>query len=208
MNKEEIISVLETLKKERERKFDQSVDLIINLRDFDLKKNTINLFISLPHPLKNKKICAFLENSSPLFDKVILKSEFVKWKTKSEIKTLVRDYDFFASQASLMPAVATTFGRFLGPASKMPSPQLGILAQANEQSIKELKEKVQNSMRIRAKEPSIKLCVGKQSMKPEEIAENITKVYHELINVLPNKKENLKSVIIKLTMSKPHKLTL
>ena len=208
MNKEEIISALENLKKEKERKFDQSVDLIINLREFDLKKNTINLFVTLPNPLKNKKICAFLENPSSLFDHVITKAEFPKWKTKSEIKKLIKQYDFFAAQASVMPAIATTFGRYLGPAGKMPSPQLGILAQATESAIKELKEKVQNMVRVRAKEPSIKLSIGKQSMKNEEIAENILKIYDNLINVLPNKKENIKSVLIKLTMSKSVKLAI
>jgi len=206
MNKEKIVSVLGELRKERERKFDQSVDLIINLKDIDLKKVIINLFIHLPYAVKKKKICAFLENPSNLFDRVITKAEFVKFKTKQEIKKVIAEYDFFAAQASLMTQIATTFGRYLGPAGKMPSPQLGIVAQATENSIKDLKEKIQNTTRVRAKEPSIKLSIGKLSMKDEEISENVLKVCNELLNILPNKKESIKSILLKLTMSKAYKL--
>ena len=38
-----------------------------------------------------------------------------------------------------MPVVATTFGRALGPTGKMPSPQLGIVANEDDNSIKATK---------------------------------------------------------------------
>ena len=41
-----------------------------------------------------------------------------------------------------MPAVATTFGRVLGPAGKMPTPQLGVLMNENDKAIKELVDKI------------------------------------------------------------------
>jgi ribosomal protein L1 len=208
MTKEIILSTISALRKEPERKFDQTVDLIINLKDFDLKKTPINLFVTLPHILKQKKICAFLENHSPLFDRVITKSEFIKFKDKKEVKKLIREYDFFAAQSSLMTTVAASFGKYLGQARKMPSPQLGILPQATEQAIKELKEKVNSTVRIRGKEPSLKISIGKLSMKDDAIAENILKIYNEVFHILPNKKENIKSILIKSTMSKPHKLEL
>jgi len=89
-----------------------------------------------------------------------------------------------------MPKVATTFGRVLGPAGKMPSPQMGIILNADEKEISELKQKINTSVKIRAKEASIKVAVGKQSMKDEEIIENIMSIFNELIKVLPRGKEN------------------
>lgn len=43
-------------------------------------------------------------------------------------------------------------------------------------------------------------------MKDEEIADNIISAYNTILNSLPKKKENVKSVMIKLTMGKPIKL--
>ena len=56
--KEEIIKVIEELRKEK-RNFLQSVDLIINLKDFDVRKNSLNLFVEVPHIPSEKKVCAF-----------------------------------------------------------------------------------------------------------------------------------------------------
>jgi ribosomal protein L1 len=56
------------------------------------------------------------------------------------------------------------------------------------------------------KEASIKICVGREGMKNEEIAANINAAYSSIVNALPTKKENVKSVLVKLTMSKPLKV--
>ena len=40
----------------KERSFNQSVDLIVNLQQFNLKKDNVNLFVTLPHKIKDKKI--------------------------------------------------------------------------------------------------------------------------------------------------------
>lgn len=197
---------LESIRSEtKERKFDQTVDFIINLQKFELKKTPINLFVSLPHKAKEKKVAGFFETKSEFVD-TITESEFKKYNDKKKLKSLVRKYDFFIAQAKLMPKVATTFGRVLGPAGKMPSPQLGILMNSDEKSISELKEKVNAGIKIRGKEASIKVPVGKQSMKDEEIIENINAIYSEILKVLPREKENIKNIEIKFTMSKPQKI--
>ena len=50
---------LEELRKEKKRKFNQTVDLIINLQKYNIKKNPLNLFIQLPYKIKEKKIWFF-----------------------------------------------------------------------------------------------------------------------------------------------------
>jgi large subunit ribosomal protein L1 len=196
---------LEELRKGKERKFNQTVDLIVNLQKYDIKKTPLNLFISIPHKIKDKKIGGFLETPSKFID-TITENDFKKYKDKNTLKHLVNKYDFFISQVKLMPKVATTFGRILGPAGKMPSPQLGIIVDANEKSISDLKEKINTSIRIRLKEPSIKVPIGKQDMNDSDIIENSMALINEVIKKLPRDKENIKNIEIKFTMTKPIKI--
>ncbi|MAG11084.1 hypothetical protein CMI44_02125 [Candidatus Pacearchaeota archaeon] len=203
--KKDLENALVELRKGKERKFDQTVDLIINLQKFDVKKSSINLFVSVPHKIKDKKVCGFLESKNQDI-KTITPEEFKKYSDKKELKKLVKNFDFFIAQGSVMPKVATFFGRVLGPAGKMPSPQLGIILNADEKTINELKQKVNNSVKIRAKEASIKLAIGKQGMNDEELIENIIMIYNAILKELPREKENVKNIELKFTMTKPVKI--
>jgi len=203
--KEDLKKALIELRKGKERKFDQTVDLIVNLQKFDLKKTPINLFVTVPHKIKDKKIGAFLESKNANVE-TIMGSDFKKYSDKKLLKKLVNNYDYFIAQASLMPKVAATFGRVLGPAGKMPSPQLGIIMNADDKAITELKAKINNSVKLKVKESSVKLAIGKQSMEDKDIVDNAMTVYNNLVKVLPRNLENIKNVEIKFTMSKPQKI--
>jgi len=204
---DDLKSALVELRKNEPRKFKQTVDLIVNLQKFEVKKNPLNIFIRIPHKSRDKKIAGFFETENKFVD-TITEADFKRYNDKKKLKKLVDKYDFFIAQAKLMPKVATVFGRVLGPAGKMPSPQMGILLNADEKSINELKEKINTNLRIRAKEASIKLAIGKENMKDEEIVENAVSVYNELIKALPRDKENIKNVEIKFTMTKPVKINI
>ncbi len=201
----ELKHALEELRKNEKRKFNQTVDLIINLQKYDMKKNPLNLFISLPHKIKDKKICAFFFLKNKNVD-TVTRCEFKKYSDKKEIKKLVKKYDFFIAEASVMPSVATTFGRILGPVGKMPSPQLGILMNIDDKSVQELKEKINNSARIRTKDSSIKMAIGKENMKDDEIIENVMHVYNTSIKSLQRGNDNVRNIELKFTMTKPVKI--
>lgn len=203
----ELKKALTELRNGEKRKFDQTVDLIVNLQKFDPKKDSVNIFVSIPHQIKQKKICAFLTTKHKDLD-TITEADFRKYSDKKSLKKLEASYDFFIAQAILMPKVATTFGRVLGPSGKMPSPQLGIVQSAEDKSIDELKERINHSLKVRSKEPSLKLAIGKQSMNDEQLIENIVTVYNSLLKVLPKGNENIKNVEIKFTMTKPQKISL
>lgn len=202
---EQIKQALAELRKTEKRKFDQTVDLIINLQKFDAKKNPVNIFVNVPFKVKDKKIGAFLETKNTNVETITL-ADFKDYSDKKSLKGLVNRYDFFIAQASVMPRIATAFGRILGPAGKMPSPQLGILMDVNEKTVDEIKRKINSSVRIRVKESSIKLAIGKESMKDSEIVENVVAVYNNVIKSLPKDKENIKNVELKFTMTKPQKI--
>ncbi len=198
----ELKQALEELRKQEKRKFNQTIDLIVNLKGIDPKKDNVGAAIGIPHKIKDKKVCAFLTNKSDLVN-TITKDQFQVYKDKKTLKRLVNEYDFFIAHASLMPAVATTFGKALGPAGKMPTPQLGMLMQETPEQIKLALEKISKSIKFKMKEASIKISIGKENMKDEELIGNIHAVYRGIVDALPTKKENVKKVLIKLTMGKP-----
>ncbi len=205
--KQDLKKALECLRKDsKERKFVQTVDLIVNLQKFDLKKDAVNTVVNVPHKIKDKKVAGFLESSSTKVD-TILPSEFDKFKDKKVLKNLVKKYDFFVAQASLMPKIATTFGRVLGPAGKMPSPQLGIVPNPEDKIMENLVKKINSSIKIRTKEASVKTAIGKESMSDEEIIENAMAIYNSLLKELSKDKDNIKNVEIKFTMTKPQKIS-
>lgn len=201
----ELKQALEELRKNEKRKFDQGIDLIVNLKGIDIKKDNIATIVKMPYKIKDKKVCGFLAKKSSLI-KTISQPDFIKYKDKKLLKKLVKEFDFFIAIAPLMPSVATTFGKILGPAGKMPSPQLGILMKEDEESIRQLLDNIEKSAKIRVKEASVKIIAGKENMKDEQILANIYALYQGIISALPNKKENVKNVMIKLTMSKPIKV--
>ena len=205
MQKLKLKEALDEIRKAKERKFEQSIDLIINLKGIEAKRDNVNVILTIPHKIKEKKVCAFLNSKSDFVD-TIKEPDFAKYKDKKVLKNLVKNYDFFIAAAPLMPKVATTFGKILGPAGKMPSPQLGILMQENEASIKSTLEKISKSIKIRVKEASVKIVAGKEKMKDEEITENIEAIYKGIENALPKKRDNIKNLMIKLSMGSPVKV--
>jgi ribosomal protein L1 len=58
------------------------------------------------------------------------------------------------------------------------------------------------------KEPSIKVGVGKESLKDEDLLNNILAVYKKILESLPRGKDNVRNVKVKFTMSKPLSVTL
>ena len=76
----------------------------------------------------------------------------------------------------------------------------------NDKTINDLKEKINNTIKIKVKEASIKLPIGKQNMKDEELIENIIIVYNAILKAMLKEKENIKNVEIKFTMTKPQKI--
>jgi len=201
----ELKKALEELRNQEKKKFEQSVDLIVNLKGVDIKRDNISAVITLPHKIKDKKICGFLTKRSEVVDSVS-QPEFAKYKDKKDLKKLVNKYDFFIAVAPLMPAVATTFGKVLGPAGKMPTPQLGLVSPETDAAINAQLEKVSKSVKVKAKEPSIKLCIGREKMSDEQILENVKAVYDGIVAALPTKRENVRNVMIKMTMTKPIKV--
>lgn len=216
MEKADFQKALEELKnKAPKRNFKQTIDLILNLKDLDLKKpeQQMDVWAQLPHALPKKKRVAALvgpelaEQARQYCDTVVTHENFKKFDDKKLIKKLARDHDYFIAQANLMPDVAKTFGKVLGPRSKMPNPKAGCVVPPNA-NLAPIIDRLQKTLHLTAKtQLSIKCAVGTEEMLPEQVIENATTVYNTVVNALPQEERNIKNVMLKLTMSKPVQVT-
>jgi len=213
MDKETIKKTLEELKKTQKRNFTQTIDLIIILRNFDLKKDGFEFYHRLHYkPGKDIKICAFvgaenLKKAKDVFDTAISVDDFPKYqKDKKLVRNMANNHDFFVAQANIMPKVATAFGKVLGPRGKMPNPKAGAVFPPNA-DLKAIAAKLSKTIKINAKNtPMIQLAVGKEDSEEKEIIDNILTTYNDLLRHLPSGRNNIKKVLLKYTMSKPFKL--
>lgn len=210
MNKQQVLNALNKAKESsNKRNFSQTIDLIIILKDLDLKKPDHQLDFFLPLHYSNgrtTKICGLVgpemaENAKKELDFVVLSNDFADYaKDKKKVKKLAEEYTFFVAQANLMGKIAATFGRVFGPKNKMPNPKSGCIVPPNA-NLTILKDKLKNTVRIQVKKsPQLQIAVGKEDMKEEEILENIMTVYNQVVHHLPNESHNIGSIMVKLTM--------
>ena len=202
----DFITLIKQVRQQTEkRNFEQTFDLIINLKDFDVRRESLNTSVEIPVLQEKKKICGFLENKSSLLDNVLTKEDIDKI-SPLEIKKLGKKYDFFVSSAKLMPLIASKFGKSLGAAGKMPDPKIGgVIMQETEENIKRTYDKLSKTVKLKAKEPSLKVAIGKESMSDEDLAKNADAIFKAVFNALPKREMNLRSVMLKFTMGKPLK---
>jgi large subunit ribosomal protein L1 len=209
-------AILEAVKQAKEksekRKFNQSVELILNLREIDMKspEGRIQEIIELPNssPEKANKICVIASGEFALkarkanADRVIERAELESLGgSKKDLRKISNNYDFFIAEAPLMPLVGKILGPVLGPRGKMPvavPPSADIVALI-------AKHRKTIVLRMRS-QPIILCCVGVESMKEEELAENIQTVLRVLEGKLKRGTKNIKNLYIKTAMGTPVKV--
>jgi len=208
-----ITAIKEAKEKSKKRNFTQSVELILNLKDIDMKspEGRIQERIELPHPSPEKpnKICVIATGELALkakrakADLVIGNDELAGLAgRKKELRKIANDYNFFMAEAPLMSRVGKTLGPALGPRGKMPVP---VPPTAD---ISGLIKRYRKMVFVRMRnQPVIRCRVGTESMKEEEIAENVQTVLKTIEGKLKRGTKNIKTVYLKTSMGKPVKIT-
>jgi len=206
--------------KDKIRKFDESIDLIINIKDINLNdpKNRIDKEIILSNEVitgdtpnicviasdeilsEAKKLGVDTLDSNGL---VNLNNEEKKFKKK-----FAKKYEYFVVEDKMMRDVARYLARFLGPVGKMPKPfptGYGIIS--NPDDLKLAYERYRKVIRVQMKkQPIIFVKIGKKSMAQEKLYENMKTVIDFIADQMPHKFNNFKSMYLKSTMGKPIKI--
>ncbi|EDY34665.1 ribosomal protein, L1P family [Aciduliprofundum boonei T469] len=207
-----LTAVKDAIEKSKERKFLESVDLAINLKDVDLSipKNRINEEVILPHGRgKEIKIGVFASGETALkakncADLVIAPEEIEKLaEDKRKARKIANQYDFFLAEAPLMGKIGKSLGIILGPRGKMPKP----LPPGADPC--PLVERLKKTVRMRSRDKrTFHVPVGTKNMEPEKIAGNIEEVIKRLETKLERGLQNIDSVYVKTTMGPAVKIKL
>lgn len=201
---EKILKTIQDLKQGSEkRNFSQTYDLIVSLKEIDLKKpeSKIDESFQLPHGRGKDAHVVIFSDTAKSNDAEILTSNDVNdlAKNKRAAKKMVKGADFLFGEPKVMPLVGKSLGTLLGPRGKVPKLLVGDIAN--------LVKAHKRSTRIRVKDaPIIHCMVGTDKMKDEDVAENIEALVKFLEHRLPRGKANIGKMMVKLTMSKPAKL--
>jgi len=209
MDKKKVQETITELAKDK-RKFNQSYDLLIALKELNLKKTEeqVEFFMQLPNdPGRKRKVCALVgpemvDDAKKVADLVVPLADFDKYD-KKKMRTIAGQYDWFIGQANIMPKIAASWGRVLGPRGKMPNPKAGCIVPPKA-PLAPLYERLQRTVKVSVKkQPNIQVMVGKQDMDAAKIQENIAAVHDQVVHHLPREHNNIKHVALKLTMTKP-----
>ncbi|MCH7969165.1 MAG: 50S ribosomal protein L1 [Thaumarchaeota archaeon] len=190
----------------KERKFKQSLELIMVFKDIDVKKGfSLNETIQLPKQTSSPaSVCVMasgdlgLKAKDAKADKVINVDELNKLgSNKRESRKFINNYDFFLAETKLMPTVGKVLGQLLGPRGKMPTP---VPFNAPIESFLQI---FRSSIRVRVRDSLSMACkIGDVSMEDSELAANAYTVISAVEKKLPSGDKNIKKILVKTTMGK------
>jgi large subunit ribosomal protein L1 len=204
-------AVKAAIEKAPERKFSESVDITINLKNIDMAqpKNRIDETILLPNGTGRKVGIAVLGKGDITtqareagVDLIIGPDEIERLGgAPREARHMAEKYRFFLAETSVMPQVGRFLGPRLGPRGRMPMPIPGGT------DIRPIVERLRNSVKVRTKDKkTFHVKVGSTGMPPEQIAENIDAVLKKIEGALDQGPMNIRSVFVKTTMGPAERL--
>jgi large subunit ribosomal protein L1 len=207
VNESQLVEVIKQAKEnDKDRKFKQSVEMIMVFKDVDVKKGfAINETVQLPKKTtKPSSVCIMASGDmgtkakNAKADLVMDENELTKLSAdKKKSKKLINKYDFFLADTKLMPTVGKKLGQLLGPRGKMPTPV------PFNAPIESFLERFRTSVKIKAKGSLSMSCrIGEESMDDADLAANANAVATAIEKILPNGSKNVKKIMFKTTMGK------
>jgi large subunit ribosomal protein L10Ae len=206
---EECVAEVLRLAQAKKRKFVETVELQIMLKNYDPQKDKrFSGTIRLPSTARrNLNICVLgderhcdeaKEAGIPCMDVEALKK--LK-KNKKLVKKLAKRYDGFLASATLIKQIPRLLGPGLNKAGKFPTPVNHDESLAAK--IEELKATIKFQMK---KVLTLGVAVGHVEMSQEELVKNVAQSVNFLVSLLKKHWQNVRSLNIKSSMGAPQRL--
>merc|ERR1712106_398326 len=204
-------AVAEVLKgsKDKPRKFLESVDLQIGLKNYDPQKDKrFSGTVKLKYvPRKKFRVCVLgdqahcdeaKEKGLPSMSADDLKKLN---KDKKKVKNLAKSYDAFLCSDTLIKQIPRLLGPGLNKAGKFPT----LITHTDDIDAKvlDLKSTIKFQMK---KVLCLNVAVGNIEMTEEELAQNVHLAMNFLVSLLKKHWQNVKSLHIKSSMGKVQRL--
>jgi large subunit ribosomal protein L1 len=210
INEAELAKMIKDAKEgDKERKFKQTLEMYVILKDIDVKKGfAMNETIQLPKKLSRPTtVCVMaggdmgLKAKSANADRVVSGDEInTLAANKREARKFINNYDFFLADTQLMTTVGKVLGQLLGPRGKMPIPV------PFNAPIESFLDRFRSSIRVKVKNSLSMSCkIGDETMDDGDLAANAHAVLNAIEKKLPSGDKNIRRVIVKTSMGKPVK---
>merc|ERR1712026_116887 len=194
---------------EKKRKFTETVDLQIGLKNYDPQKDKrFSGTVKLKHiPRQKFKVCVLGDqqhcdeakaNGIPAMSADDLKKLN---KDKKKVKKLAAQYDAFLASDTLIKQIPRLLGPGLNKAGKFPS--LVTHSDNLQAKIMDLKATIKFQMK---KVLCLSVAVGNVGMTEEELVQNIHLAINFLVSLLKKHWQNVRSLYIKSTMGPAQRL--
>ncbi|HIH07694.1 MAG TPA: 50S ribosomal protein L1 [Candidatus Nitrosotenuis sp.] len=210
INEAELSKLIKDAKsQDKERKFKQTLEMYVILKDIDVKKGfAMNETIQLPKRLSQPTtVCVMaggdmgLKAKSANADRVVSGDELnTIAANKREARKFINNYDFFLADTQLMTTVGKVLGQLLGPRGKMPIPV------PFNAPIESFLDRFRSSIRVKVKNSLSMSCkIGDESMDDGDVAANAHAILNAIEKKLPSGDKNIRKIIVKTSMGKPVK---
>jgi len=202
-------AIKEVLTKRKERKFLESIDLQVNLKNYDAQKDKrFAGTLRLPNICRpNMKVCIIAdlqqEDQAKKQNLTTMNMEDLKKlnKNKKLVKKMCSQYDAFLASESIIKTIPRVVGPFMNRANKFPS------AVALGDNLAEKATDLMATIKFQLKKVMcLGCCVGHINMKEDELRQNTTLAINYFVSLLKKNWQSLKSAYIKSTMGKPQRL--
>merc|ERR1712194_207406 len=206
---EGVREVLKYSKETKKRKFVETIDLQIGLKNYDPQKDKrFSGTVKLRHiPRPKFSVCIFgdqqhcdeaKEAGIPHMSADDLKKLN---KQKKLVKKLAKKYDAFLASESLIKQIPRLLGPGLNKAGKFPT----MLTHSDDMiaKVNDIKATVKFQMK---KVLCLNVAVGNVGMTEDQIVQNLNLSINFLVSLLKKNWQNVKSLYIKSTMGPPQRL--
>ncbi|CBZ54813.1 hypothetical protein NCLIV_052390 [Neospora caninum Liverpool] len=195
--------------REKKRKFVETVELQIGLKDYDTQRDKrFSGSVRLPNvPRPRMRVCVMgdavhCEQAKELGLEFMDVEAMKKLnKNKKLVKKLARKYDAFLASQVLIPQIPRLLGPGLNKAGKFPT--LITHNDKLEDKIQEIKSSIKFQLK---KVLCMGVAVGNVDMTEEQLRVNLTLAINFLVSLLKKNWNNVKTLHIKSTMGKPQQI--